>query len=292
MGESFKELMKTSKTARMVSIAALVGIVFSFVSWRICDGDFRFELIGSFLYLDKISPGDALYYLSRGRVALAMNDLALMVLALLYCLLFLVVKAAPFLMLVASTLENNKTSSKHWIVASLIVWAASFVLALFLPMLFIEEREYGILYLSGFLVIAATLVAFLLCILVVDNEKAAMYVMAVLIVVSCVLAIAEVAPFGSSSRILLGNLVQYCAFWVACAGAIRFSKRISLERGRSVFKGEPKKRNEPVLSSDKLTRESNFLDDAENIKQLKALCDEGAITQEEFDRKKKQILGL
>lgn len=53
-----------------------------------------------------------------------------------------------------------------------------------------------------------------------------------------------------------------------------------------------KKKNEAVSSSSEPTGVSNFFDDAESIKQLKVLCDEGAITQEEFDRKKKQILDL
>lgn len=292
MLESFKGLMKTNKTARIVSIAVLVGIVFSFVCWRIGDSGSHFELVGSFLYLGSVSPDDVLYYLSRGKLAYAMSDLAQMAFALFYCLLFLVVKAAPFLMLVASTLESNKRSSKHWIVASLVVWVASFVLALFLPMLFIEEWQYGVLYPSAFLVIAATLAVFLLCLLTIEDEKAPMFVVAALIAVSCFLVIAKMPPFGDSSGIVLSNLIQYCAFWVTCAGAIQFSKRIPLECGRSIFKGEQKKKNEAVSSSSEPTGVSNFFDDAESIKQLKVLCDEGAITQEEFDRKKKQILDL
>lgn len=39
-------------------------------------------------------------------------------------------------------------------------------------------------------------------------------------------------------------------------------------------------------------RKVAFIEAAENVKALKSLCDEGAITQEEFDRKKKQILDL
>lgn len=292
MLESFKGQMKTNKTVRIVSTAALVGIVFSFVCWRISDSGSHFELVGSFFYLGSVSPDDVLYYLSRGKLAYAMSDLARMTLALFYCLLFLVVKAAPFLMLVASTLESNKRSSKHWIVASLVVWAASFVLALFLPMLFIEEWQYGVLYPSIFLVIAATLAGFLLCLLTVEEEKAPMFAAVALIAASCFLAIAKMPPFGGSSGIVLSNLIQYCAFWVTCAGAIQFSKRIPLECGRSIFKGEPKKKSEAVPPSSEPTGVSNFFDDAESIKQLKVLCDEGAITQEEFDRKKKQILDL
>lgn len=292
MVEDFKELMKSNKLARAVLIAALLGVVFSFVYWWIGESGSGFELVGPFMWLDKLSLGGAFYELSKGRFDYAAESLISTSFFLLVSLFFAAIKAAPFIALVASVIEKNRKSSKHWIVASLVAWAASYALALFLPMIFVVEREYSIVEPPVFLLIVATLIAFFSCLLLIDEERACALALAALAVIACILAITKTAPFGSSSFVVLSNLIQYCAFWTACAGAIRLSKCIPVEDGQSVFKGLFRKKREPVPSRGQSVDTSDFLKDAESVKQLKALCDEGAITQEEFDRKKKQIIGL
>ena len=105
------------------------------------------------------------------------------------------------------------------------------------------------------------------------------------VIFSLVIIISGVA---SMFCFVLGNPVGgFVSALIAILSIVALVGRVMAERG--LFGSVAKKSDIP---SAPVSIPQETKSDADEIKKYKALLDEGTITQEEFDAKKKQILGL
>lgn len=111
---------------------------------------------------------------------------------------------------------------------------------------------------------------------------------AALTAIAILLTIVGVAPFGDSDwgDYYLSTLLHYSATWLAIPMAFASAETSSLRTAPMHF--SPKASNVMKQSDEAEV----FAASVETVKQLKGLLDSGAITQEEYDKKKAELLRL
>ena len=154
-------------------------------------------------------------------------------------------------------------------------------------------------YAINFIKYAIPLIAFIICLSVAKNPKATLIVAAVLTVIALIMMLVGIDPFGyyreasggkyghdAYNVYNLDNFIYYVALWFAIASSSQALTPKSSEKTSSA----PLDSNAAPAPSP--VNVSSINTAAEELKGYKELLDAGAITQEEYDAKKKSLLGL
>ena len=154
-------------------------------------------------------------------------------------------------------------------------------------------------YAINFIKYAIPLIAFIICLSVAKNPKATLIVAAVLTVIALIMMLAGILPFGSYSAATTGKYAHdaYSAYYldsfiyfVALWFAVAFSSQALTPKSSDTDSSVPSIDSPTPAPSP--VNVSSIGSAAEELKGYKELLDAGAITQEEYDAKKKALLGL
>ena len=148
-------------------------------------------------------------------------------------------------------------------------------------------------YAISFIKLAIPLIAFIICLSVAKNPKATLIVAAVLTVIALIMMLVGIDPFGyykyghdAYNVYNLDDFIYCVALWFAIASSSQALTPKSSEKTSSA----PLDSNAAPAPSP--VNVSSINTAAEELKGYKELLDAGAITQEEYDAKKKSLLGL
>ncbi|WP_270471227.1 SHOCT domain-containing protein [Collinsella intestinalis] len=250
-------------TSRIIGIVlASAALIFSFVCARYNEYGFRVE----------VHPA-----LMPGWSGAGMEDIVSLFAALL---------------LLIAMIVSRRTPQCACVIASLCLYITSFclyalhysdnVLEFFASLL----NPYFILLIAPF---ALSLAGAIWTLTRNDDKSAALLALAFcLSAFALLLLFLEVIPFGDefASTRYLSTFLRYSATWL-CVPFACANMTASADRGRGQVAS-----NQPGGVCDGGMRQSNMKSSAETVKALKELLDMGAITEEEYESKKKDLLGL
>lgn len=294
MNERLTRKLKGDRYGLIALVSSLIALLLFFVYFYLDRGEF---VGGIYSPIDFEIFGRALEQFSSGDTEDVLAVLIALPLYLLRGLALIAIGIAPPLMLALSVVSNEPKRRKTFVVAALIVSVAGCPISRVLEGFF--EGFYSLHLLPfelGIQILA--LVAFLVCIFALPEKKYAVLIAcAALCCVALAMTLATIPPpFGSDygaygfKTFSISVLFSYAFFWVAVAFSIMSADRSDGDGAPGDKKplplhsrGDMSAKDTPVLSMPEVS---------DVIKELKVLMDAGALTQEEFDSKKKELLGL
>lgn len=154
-------------------------------------------------------------------------------------------------------------------------------------------------YAISFIKLAIPLIAFIICLSVAKNPKATLIVAAVLTVIALIMMLVGIDPFGyyreattgkyghdAYNAYYLSNFIYYVALWFGVASS---AQALTSKASDTTSSATP---NVSIAKAASPADISSISSAAEELKGYKELLDANAITQEEYDAKKKSLLGL
>lgn len=276
-------------------IASLVMLLLFFVYFHLADGEFSG---GVYFPIDIEIFGRVFEELSYGDMDDVFRVATVFPLYLLCGLVVLAAGIAPSALLVATFVACKAQLKKRLLIAALVVNAVGYPISFILSGLLAGSGFDLPPYLFiGFGLQLLTMAAFLVCALALpDNKLAVPVACAALCCVALVMTLMAVPPFGYDYGSLgwksfrISTFLWYVSFCVAVAFAFMSVNQLNSE---GFFKDAPP--SVLHLSGDSPSETAAYLpisEASECIKELKELVDVGALTQEEFENKKKELLGL
>lgn len=269
--------------------ASLFALLLCFVYFDFGDAGFRAGAYSLPIEADGIA-----YIFERffsGDMADIVKAAAVLPLYLLRGLAYIAITVAPAAMIALSAMADGAKRKKALLVAALVVNAAGYLVSNALWGIDLESI-LGI----GFGMQILTMAVFLVCILALPDKKlAAPIACAALCFIAFIMTLAAIHPFGYDLSYFgkthcISTFFRYAFFWTAIASAIlslfHCESLPSDPRGASLSTAKGR-----VVQTDGSA--SLLIAEASGqIKSLKELLDMGAISQEEFEKKKKELLGL
>lgn len=291
MGGSLRSKLKSDICGRVALVASLVVVIFFFVYFYF---DGREFVWGAYSPVDFGIFGRALEQLSSGDTEDVLAVFIALPLYLLRGLALIAIGISPPLMLALSVVIDEESRKRSFIVGALVVDAIGYPSSQILYGIFDGFGSFDF-SLPVFGIYILTLVVFLVCILALPDKKhAAPIACAALCCTALVMTFAGIGPFSydyaGTKFINIDSLLWHAAFWVAVAFAIMSARQpvtTSLRENRSsvstwVAKGD----------SNEAAAYLSMSEASKALKELKGLKEIGAITQSEYDAKKKELLGL
>lgn len=291
MGGSLSSKLESDICGRVALAASLVVAILFFVYFYFDGVEFVW---GTYSPIDFEIFGRALEQLSSGDTEDMLAVFIALPLYLLRGLALISIGIAPPLMLALSIMIDEASRKRSFIVAALVVNAMGYPSSQVLYGIFDGFGSFDFSLLA-FGVEILTLVAFLVCILALSDKKyAAPIACAALCFTALVMTLAGIEPFGydyaGEKLFNISNLLWHVAFWVAVAFAVmsaRQSTAASLRESKSSASAWTAKG-----SSNEAVANLSMSEASKALKELKGLLEIGAITQSEYDAKKKELLGL
>ena len=274
--------LKESNCKYAVIAAALVGGFFSFFHVGVYEGHFN---CGWYLPIEADKLVYAMKLFADGRLA----ALAGFPLYIVRGLVLIVLEIAPYVLLAVSVLVAPRKRRAILIIAAQVVTFVGFPIKSFL-----WGEGYPDLNLAYVVLYCLIQLAFIGLVIAPKKKKlVAVLTCVALCAVFLVLMIVGVAPFGCESArygksLYISSYIAFACLWVASA----FS--IEPLAGADEASSQTDNRGANDCDSEKQNggHAGPLLDAANQLKELKSLLDMGALTQEEFDAKKKDLLGL
>ena len=193
-------------------------------------------------------------------------------------------------------------SSKHKSYAINVLPLIFPVLIVFISLLGSVIEGYAVDFASyaiNFIKCAIPLIAFIICLSVAKNPKATLIVAAVLTVIALIMMLVGIDPFGyyreattgkyghdAYNAYYLSNFIYYVALWFGVASS---AQALTSKASDTTSSATP---NVSIAKAASPADISSISSAAEELKGYKELLDANAITQEEYDAKKKSLLGL